>query len=101
MPTPIPPGKPQFPPPPQDPSPPPPQPAVESDGHDPILPASESGHPDLVGAEHETEWIAAKLKRANDEGLHWHLGLIWLAKQKCGDGWQNAVDQAMQKGNAK
>lgn len=65
----IPTGPPQLPPP----ANPPPQPAIEN----------------------ESDWLASKLKEANDDSLLYHLAFIWRAKKDHGDGYQQAIDDAL------
>lgn len=50
----------------------------------------------IAAATQESDWLASKLKEANDDSLLYHLAFIWLAKKAYGDGYQNAIDQALE-----
>lgn len=45
--------------------------------------------------ENESDWLASKLKEANDDSLLYHLAFIWLAKKTYGSGYQAAIDDAL------
>lgn len=58
--------------------------------HDPLQPP-----PPGIPALSESDWLASKLKEANDDSLLYHLAFIWRAKKDHGDGYQAAIDDAL------